>query len=100
MLIILLRVAEFLQAAKRLRPELRRRMDVRRMSALKLLLNELEDGHLPFVCLQYNDSEGVQHSVPAVYLGKLDSFDGSKVKNMVSLCSSSVCGSHENSLIS
>lgn len=70
------------------------------MSALKLLLKESENGHLPFVCLQYKDSEDVQHSVPAVYLGKVDSFDGSKVKNMVSLCVSFVCSSHEKSSIS
>lgn len=67
------------------------------MSALKFLLKELEDGHLPFMCLQYKDSEGVQHSVPAVYLGKVDSFDGTKVKNMVSLCTSFVCINHEKS---
>ena len=80
-----MRWLNFLQAEKRLRTELRRRMELRRMSALKLLLKELEDGHLPFMCLQYKDSEGVQHSVPAVYIGKVDSFDGTKVKNMVSL---------------
>lgn len=74
---------EELRAEKRLRTELRRRMELRRMSALKLLLKESENGHLPFVCLQYKDSEDVQHLVPAVYLGKVDSFDGSKVKNMV-----------------
>jgi len=53
-------------------------------NALKLRLKELENDHLPFLCLQYKDSEGVEHSLPAVYLGNADSIDGSKLKNMVS----------------
>lgn len=75
---------EELKAEKRLRTELRRRMELKRFSALKGLLREFENGHLPFLCLQYKDSEGVEHSVPAVYLGKLDSLDSPKLKNMVS----------------
>lgn len=59
-------------------------MELERISALKPGLKELEDGHLPFMCLQYNDANGVQHLVPAVYLGMVDSLDGSKIKNMVS----------------
>ncbi|KAK2994386.1 hypothetical protein RJ640_029501 [Escallonia rubra] len=74
---------EELRAEKRLRTDLRRAMELERISALKPLLEELEDGHLPFMCLQYTDSNGVQHVVPAVYLGKVDSMDGSKLKNMV-----------------
>ncbi|KAA8529503.1 hypothetical protein F0562_033698 [Nyssa sinensis] len=74
---------EELRAEKRLRTELRRKMELERMSALKPLLKELEDGHLPFVCLQYNDAEGVQHLVPAVYLGKVDSLNGSKLESKV-----------------
>ncbi|KAG6764757.1 hypothetical protein POTOM_032243 [Populus tomentosa] len=35
------------------------------------------------------DSEGVEHSLPAVYLGNADSIDGSKLKNMVSANDSS-----------
>lgn len=75
---------EELKAEKRLRTELRRRMELKRFSALKGLLREFENGHLPFLCLQYKDSEGVEHSVPAVYLGKLDSLDSPKLKNIVS----------------
>lgn len=75
---------EELRAEKRLRTELRRRMELKRFSALKAIIKELENGHLPFLCLQYKDSEGVEHSVPAVFLGKFDSLDCSKLKSMVS----------------
>lgn len=75
---------EELRAEKRLRTELRKSMELQRISALKPLLKEFENGNLPFLCLQYKDSEGVEHSLPAVYLGKVDSLDGSKLKKMVS----------------
>ncbi|KAJ0094119.1 hypothetical protein Patl1_16266 [Pistacia atlantica] len=75
---------EELKAEKRLRTELRRRMELKRFSALKGLLREFENGHLPFLCLQYKDSEGVEHLVPAVYLGKFNSLNSPKLKNMVS----------------
>lgn len=74
---------EDLRAEKRQRSELRRDMELKRMSALKPLLKELENGQLPFLCLQYKDSEGVVHSIPAVYLGKVDSLDSTKLKSMV-----------------
>lgn len=76
---------EELKAEKRFRTELRRRMELKRFSALKDILRDFENGHLPFLCLQYKDSEGVEHSVPAVYLGKFDSLDSSKLKNMASI---------------
>lgn len=75
---------EELRAEKRLRTELRRRLESQRISAVKPLLEKFENGHLPFLCLQYKDSEGVQHSLPAVYLGSVDSLNDSKLKNMVS----------------
>lgn len=75
---------EQLREEKRLRTELRRKMETKRLNALKILLKELGNDRLPFLCLKYKDSEGVEHSVPAVYLGNADSFDGSKFKNMVS----------------
>lgn len=75
---------EELRAEKRIRTELRKSMELQRISALKPLLKEFENGNLPFLCLQYKDSEGVEHSLPAVYLGKVDSLDGSKLKKMVS----------------
>ncbi|VVA26127.1 PREDICTED: RNA helicase [Prunus dulcis] len=75
---------EELRAEKRLRTELRRRMESQKLSSLRPMLEEFEGGHLPFLCLQYKDSEGVQHSIPAVYLGKVDSFGRSKLKHMVS----------------
>ncbi|XP_031124715.1 DExH-box ATP-dependent RNA helicase DExH15 chloroplastic [Ipomoea triloba] len=74
---------EELKAEKLLRTELRRRMELERMFSLKPLLKELEDGHLPFVCLQYNDADGVQHLVAAVYLGNVDALSASKLKNVV-----------------
>lgn len=76
---------EELRAEKRLRTEFRRRMELKRFSALKPLLKEFENGHLPFICLQYKDSEGIENLVPAVYLGKVESLDGSKLKKMVSI---------------
>ncbi|KAJ4836783.1 DExH-box ATP-dependent RNA helicase DExH15 chloroplastic [Turnera subulata] len=75
---------EQLREEKRLRTELRRKMEKKRLNALKILLKELGNGQLPFLCLEYRDSEGVGHLVPAVYLGKADSFDGSKLKIMLS----------------
>lgn len=75
---------EELRAQKRLRTELRRRLESQRISAVKPLLEKFENGHLPFLCLQYKDSEGVQHSLPTVYLGSVDSLNDSKLKNMVS----------------
>ncbi|RAL53225.1 hypothetical protein DM860_006897 [Cuscuta australis] len=74
---------EDLRAEKRLRTELRRRMEVERMLSLKPLLRDLQDGHLPFVCLQYNDVDGVQHVVATVYLGSIDLLTAPKLKNMV-----------------
>ncbi|KAI4328322.1 hypothetical protein L6164_020684 [Bauhinia variegata] len=75
---------EQLRAEKRLRTELRKQVEAKRISSLKPLLKESESGHLPFLCLQYKDSEDVQHSVPAMYLGKVDSLNSSKLKVMVS----------------
>ncbi|KAF7809234.1 DExH-box ATP-dependent RNA helicase DExH15 chloroplastic [Senna tora] len=75
---------EELRAEKRVRSELRKQMDAKRISSLKPLLEESASGDLPFLCLQYKDSEGVQHSVPAVFLGKVDSLNASKLRNMVS----------------
>lgn len=74
---------EELRTEKRLRTELRKKMELKRISAVKPLLEELENGQLPFICLQYKDSEGVLHSIPAVYLGKVDSLNGSKVKDRI-----------------
>ncbi|KAK4402874.1 DExH-box ATP-dependent RNA helicase DExH15 chloroplastic [Sesamum angolense] len=74
---------EELRAEKRVRTELRRRMELERIFSLRPLLEELGNGHLPFMCLQHTDSDGVQHHIPAVYLGKVDSLNSSKVKNTV-----------------
>ncbi|KAI3502430.1 hypothetical protein L1887_30499 [Cichorium endivia] len=75
---------EELRAEKRVRTELRRKMEMERMSSLRPLLQNLENGqHLPFLCLQYHDNAGVKHLVPAVYLGDVNSMNGSKLKNMV-----------------
>ncbi|CAH9095334.1 unnamed protein product, partial [Cuscuta europaea] len=74
---------EELKAEKRLRTTLRRRMEMERMLSLKPLLKELQDGHLPFVCLQYNGADGVQYLVASVYLGSLDLLTAPKLKNLV-----------------
>ncbi|CAH9146624.1 unnamed protein product [Cuscuta epithymum] len=74
---------EELKAEKRLRTKLRRRMELERMLSLKPLLKELQNGHLPFVCLQYNGADGVQYLVPSVYLGSLDLLTAPKLKNLV-----------------
>lgn len=74
---------EDLRAEKRVRTALRKQMEANRISALKPLLKETEDGHLPFLCLQYRDSEGVLHSIPAVFLGKVDTINASKLKNVI-----------------
>lgn len=71
------------QAEKRLRTDMRRKMELERVSALRPLLKELEGGSLPFMCLQYSDSSGVQHLVSAVLLGSTDILDGQKLKKMV-----------------
>ncbi|KAL6999974.1 DExH-box ATP-dependent RNA helicase DExH15 chloroplastic [Sarracenia purpurea var. burkii] len=74
---------EELRVEKRVWSELRRRMEIERLSTLRHLLEELEGGDLPFMSLQYNDAEGVQHLVSTVYLGKVVSVDGSKLRNMI-----------------
>ncbi|KAK9750897.1 hypothetical protein RND81_02G228800 [Saponaria officinalis] len=73
---------EELKEEKRLRVEFRRRMELERMSSLKPLLKEMGNGNLPFLHLQYKDSDNIEHSIPAVYLGGVDSFDFSNVKNI------------------
>ncbi|OIW10527.1 hypothetical protein TanjilG_15899 [Lupinus angustifolius] len=75
---------ENLRAEKRVRSELRKQMEAKRIYALKPILEDPEREHLPFLCLQYRDSEGVQHSIPAAYLGKVDSLNASKLKIMIS----------------
>lgn len=58
-------------------------MELERVSALRPLLKELEGESLPFMCLQYSDSSGVQHMVTAVLLGSTDILNGLKLKKMV-----------------
>ncbi|KAG0482508.1 hypothetical protein HPP92_010592 [Vanilla planifolia] len=60
-----------LRAEKRMRNELKRQMEQKRMVALRTLLDESEAGLLPFVCLQYKDRESIWHNASAVYIGKL-----------------------------
>lgn len=67
------------------------------MLSLKPLLKELEDGHLPFISLQYTDNDGVQHLVAAVYLGKVDTLNTEKLKSMVSIsCDPFFLGLHNS----
>uniref|UniRef100_A0A803MB60 DEAD/DEAH box helicase n=2 Tax=Chenopodium quinoa TaxID=63459 RepID=A0A803MB60_CHEQI len=74
---------EELRVEKQLRVEFRRRMELERMSSFKPLLKELGDGNLPFLCLGYKDTDGIEHSIVAVYLAEVQSLDGSKIKNLV-----------------
>ncbi|KAG8366232.1 hypothetical protein BUALT_Bualt17G0055100 [Buddleja alternifolia] len=74
---------EELRAEKRIRTEFRRKMELERINSLKPILEDLGNGHLPFLCLQHTDSDGVQHQIPAVYLGNVDSLNSPKVKNIV-----------------
>lgn len=60
-------------------------MELERVYSLRPLLKELDGGSLHFMCLQYIDSNGVQHLVPAVLLGSIDTLDGSKLKKMVGI---------------
>ncbi|KAH0459665.1 hypothetical protein IEQ34_012479 [Dendrobium chrysotoxum] len=66
----ILYLQEELRVEKQFRTELRQKMELKRMAAWKPLLDELETGQLPFICLQYKDSESVQHLVSGVYMGK------------------------------
>ncbi|KAL1213697.1 DExH-box ATP-dependent RNA helicase DExH15 [Cardamine amara subsp. amara] len=88
-----------LREEKRKRAELRRRMELERFSALKPLLKGMEEGNLPFICLEFKDSEGMQQSVPAVYLGHIDSFQGSKLQKMISLDESFTLNVIEDELV-
>ncbi|CAN8235851.1 unnamed protein product [Cochlearia groenlandica] len=90
---------EELREEKRKRTELRRRMELERFSALKPLLKGMEEGNLPFICLEFKDSEGTQQSVPAVYLGHIDSFKGSKLEKMMSLDESFALNVVEDELV-
>lgn len=73
------------QDEKRLRTDLRRKMELERVSSLRPLLKELDGGSLNFMCLQYIDSNGVQQLVPAVLLGSIDSFNGAQLKELVDI---------------
>lgn len=55
------------------------------MAAWRPLLDKFGSGNLPFICLRYKDKEGVQHNIPAVYVGKLSSSSVQKIMNMVSV---------------
>ncbi|CAM8956180.1 unnamed protein product [Rhodiola kirilowii] len=74
---------EELREEKRVRTQLRKAMELQRMLCLKPTLENYEEGPLPFVCLEYKDSEGVPQFIPAAYLGKVDSLRGSKLKDLV-----------------
>ena len=55
------------------------------MSSMKPLLKELGNGNLPFLCLEFKDTNGVEHSIVVVYLAEVNSLDGLKIKNLVSI---------------
>ncbi|CAL5019494.1 unnamed protein product [Urochloa decumbens] len=72
-----------LKEEKQIRNELKKRMELERMAAWKNRLEEFENGHLPFMCLQYKDKDSVHHTIPAVFIGNLNSFADQKIANMV-----------------
>ncbi|KAK3159048.1 hypothetical protein QOZ80_2AG0145010 [Eleusine coracana subsp. coracana] len=72
-----------LKEEKQIRNELKRKMELERMAAWKNRLEEFESGHLPFMCLQYKDKDSIQHTIPAVFIGNLNSFADKKIANMV-----------------
>ncbi|XP_057774743.1 DExH-box ATP-dependent RNA helicase DExH15 chloroplastic isoform X2 [Salvia miltiorrhiza] len=74
---------EELRVEKRTRSELRKRVEWERIFSFKPLLEDLGNEHLPFMCLQHTDADGALHQIPAVYLGKVDSLETLKLKNMV-----------------
>ncbi|KAJ0983859.1 hypothetical protein J5N97_002215 [Dioscorea zingiberensis] len=74
---------EELRREKRVRTELRREMELKRMAAWKPLLKEFDNCNLPFMCLQYKDNEAVQHLVPAVFIGPLSSSVAPRIMSMV-----------------
>lgn len=71
------------QVEKRVRSELRKRVELERIFSFKPLLEELGNEHLPFMSLQHTDADGILHQIPAVFLGKVDSLKTSKLKIMV-----------------
>ncbi|KAH7688601.1 RNA helicase protein [Dioscorea alata] len=76
---------EELRREKRVRTELRREMEFKRMVAWKPLLKEVDSCNLPFMCLQYKGNEAVQHVIPAVFIGKLSSLFAPRILDMVNL---------------
>eukprot|EP00267_Zea_mays_P021926 XP_008646225.1 DExH-box ATP-dependent RNA helicase DExH15 chloroplastic isoform X2 [Zea mays] len=72
-----------LKEEKQIRNELKKKMELERMAAWKNRLEEFESGHLPFMCLQYKDKDSIQHTIPAVFIGNLNSFADQKIMNMV-----------------
>ncbi|XP_051192754.1 DExH-box ATP-dependent RNA helicase DExH15 chloroplastic [Lolium perenne] len=72
-----------LKEEKKIRNELKKRMEVERMAAWKTRLEEFESGYLPFICLQYKDKDSVHHTIPAVFIGSLSSFDDQKIVSML-----------------
>ncbi|EES07290.1 hypothetical protein BDA96_04G260200 [Sorghum bicolor] len=72
-----------LKEEKQIRNELKKKMELERMAAWKNRLEEFENGHLPFMCLQYKDKDSIQHTIPAVFIGNLNSFADQKITNMV-----------------
>ena len=71
------------QVEKKVRAELRRNMELERMTGWRPVLESLDNNNLPFICLQYKDNEGVQQLVSGVYIGKVDSFPVSDTLNTV-----------------
>ena len=46
-------------------------------------LEESVSGHIPFMCLQYKGKDSGYHTIPAVFIGSLSSFDEQNIAIMV-----------------
>ena len=76
-----------------IRNEMKKRIKLERMAMSNKLermatwitrLEEFESGHLPFMRLLYKGKDSVHHTIPAVFIGSLNSFDDQKIASMVS----------------
>ncbi|KAL9275317.1 DExH-box ATP-dependent RNA helicase DExH15 chloroplastic-like protein, partial [Drosera capensis] len=74
---------EEFKAAKRVKKDLQKRMEMEKMSSVRNLLVEFGNENLPFLCLEYKDANGVEHAIPVVYLSNFNSLAGLKVQTPV-----------------
>ncbi|KAH9300742.1 hypothetical protein KI387_012325, partial [Taxus chinensis] len=64
---------EQLRALRQERFIARQMLERVKVPALKTLLEKSSEGQIHFICLQYNDAKKTEHSIPALYVGKINS---------------------------